>query len=384
MTRDALRRRLRVVVPLLVVVGVIALTAWLGAKLRKPKHIGPSAGDTSLLVIPDALEDNGLKSWKILRIDMKNGEPQPPEVVWEGSVGALYGYGGTGHSIVGGRYVVTSGGVIDLWEKRAIHEGADYLIDATDSRAIYKMHERDGIFAFDLNTRKLERLADRDAEPFALTGHRSPDGTKSVSYHKSNLNHLTLHSVGHPDRPLGTFVVHRDGQPDSSSPPPVLWLDSERLLTQDGNGNLVAVALDGTRTPVVQFPTKKEVIGPRLIRDPEGRIVYSCGGEGFLIDVSAKTWEESEYLSLGHGFEASWRPYGDPRYVIRHNGREIGLVRGQATTSGYASATDGFVAVIEERSGGRIGGRGLQVYSSTTGNWTALDVPALTILGWVK
>jgi hypothetical protein len=377
-THDKLTRRFRVIAPLLAVAGAFLLIAWLGHKWREGRRpIGPPAGDRSLLVIPDALEDNGLRSWKILRIDMKNGEPQPPEVVWEGPVGALFGFRGAEHRIIGGRYVVTSGGIVDLWEKRAIHEGADYLIEATEARAVYKMHRRDGIFAFDLHTRKLERLADGDAEPFALSAYRSPDGTKSVSMRDNN---LTLHRVGHADRPLGAFWVQQDGRPDSSMPPPVLWLDSERFLTQNGNGNLVAVALDGTRTPVVEIPTKPEVIVPRLIRDPEGRINYSCGGEGFLIDVDARTWQQCEHLSLGHGFEASWQPYHDPRYVIRHHGREIGLVRGQATSAGYASATDGFVAVIEMRSGGR----GLQVYSSTTGNWTALGIPAWTILGWVK
>jgi hypothetical protein len=167
-----------------------------------------------------------------------------------------------------------------------------------------------------------------------------------------------------------------------------LWLDSERFLTQDGNGNLITVALDGTRTPVVSIPVPREMFNsPTLERDPDGRIIYWCDGDGpgldtFFIDADAKTWERCERVSLGHGFDASWSPDWLGRYTVRHRGEEIGDPRpgpgaGRALPNRDAAATDGRLALVGQD-------RRVRVWSAGTGTWTTLDLHADDFIAWLK
>lgn len=378
--RAALKRRLRAIVLLVAVTGALGLAAWLGPKLRtRPAH-PPADGDVSLLVLVHLPTEN---RHQLVRFPFKNGEPQPAETVWEGS----WDFFGVAwkHQVVGNRFVVTAtGGVIDVWEKQALHEGSGELIEATDDRVVSgrergSSQPRDRIVSFDLRTRKVERLAGREAEPYALPGIRSPDGTKSV---QTIFSELILHRVGHPPQSLGEFWVHQSTKSSNYGNPPVLWLDADRFLTQHGNGNLIAVALDGTRTPVVDVPAKLKVIGaPHLSRNPDGGIVYWCGQDAFVIDLEAKTGELCKWGSLGHGFEASWESDWRNRYAIRYRGEEVGRVRRSPNAPGQAASTEGFVALVEERN---LDHFSIQVWSSVTAKWTALDVRPTLIVGWMK
>jgi hypothetical protein len=361
------------------VAGVIALAAWLGVKFRPRAPATPPAGDASLLLLVHLTgPDGAVDRHRLLRVPFTNGAPAAPETVWEGPPG-LFNYPGADR-VINDRYVVTTTGcVIDVWEHNAIHDGGDELIEVTDDRVVYRVRRPEGkrgIFAFDLRTRKTERLAALDEGPYGLPGKRPPDGTKSV---KTIFHALTFHRVGHPPRELGwDFRVEQSRLSSNRGNPPVLWLDNDRFLTQNGNGKLITVALDDTRTPVVEVPAKTEVIGaPHLSRDADGRIVYECGQEGFLIDVEAKTWERREWGALGHGFDASSEPDWRGRYVIRHRGEEVGRLRGWPHNGGHTAATNGYVAIIDERL------NGIQVWSSATGRWTALDTRG-AVVGWIK
>ncbi len=310
--------------PLLAVAGALLLIAWLGHKWRDSrKPIGPP-GDANLSLL--VLVYGSSNSHQLLRVEFESGEPMPPEVVWEGSPSFF----DTRNQIVDERYVVAStGGVIDVWAKDILRDPHGTLIEVTGGRVISSESNpprKNSIFAFDLKTRKSVQLAGREEAPYLLPGKRSPDGTKSV---ETLFTSLTLHRLEHPPRPLGSFHVHQSVLSSNIGNPPVLWLDDARFLTQHGNGNLIAVSLDGTRTPVVEVPAKTEVIGaPRLERDPDGRIIYYCG-ERFFIDPDAKTWERYESISFGHGFDARWIMLdGEGRSVIRHRGEEIGHVVG--------------------------------------------------------
>jgi hypothetical protein len=189
---------------------------------------------------------------------------------------------------------------------------------------------------------------------------------------------LTLHRVGHAPQPLGTFGVSYHPLWTTSGNPPVLWLDNERFLTQDGNGNLIAVALDRTRSPVVEVPAKQEVEGGLdLERDPDGRIVYTCGDDRFFIDVGAKTWERCEWASLGRGFDASWKPDWLGRYTIRYQGKEIGESHEWLVSPRRAASTDGRLAI-------RGDDPRVRVWSAGTGTWTELELRVDMLVGWLK
>jgi hypothetical protein len=382
-TRDALRRRLRVVVAVAAVVG---LSAWLGPKLRRTPA-GPPDGDASLLVLVHRHRSGVEDRHQLLRVPFKGGESRPAETVWEGDSRPFYSLGW--HRIIDGRYVVAGDGtVIDVWERRELHrtdpEGG--RVESNSERVISGVHTdraRVRIVCFDLKTRTARKLTGPEAEPFALPGVRSPDGTKSFTWLNGDSD-ITLHRVGHAPRPLGAFWASESERRPNTGVPPALWLDNERFLTQHGNGNLITVALGGTRTPAVTVPVKQErVVSPHLQRDPGGRIVYTCAGEGFLIDVDAKTWERIEWAALGHGFDARWEPNGRGRYVIRYGGREIGDSRGKPHAEGHYNSSqsvtaDGRLAIIDAAS------RQVRVWSAGSGEWTTLDTPADGLVGWLK
>jgi hypothetical protein len=226
------------------------------------------------------------------------------------------------------------------------------------------------LVAFNLRTQVIDKLTDREAEEFTLRskllGERSPDGMKSVQEGK---NSLTLCQVGHPPKELGTFKV---GEYPSHS---ALWLDNHRFLTHDGNGNLLAVGLDGVRVPMMQVPVEEKKDGTAYFRrDTDRRIIYRCGREQFLINAEAKTWERCEWDSRGHGFEESC----DDRMhrVYRYKGTEIARSPFWTRLGPETLTTDSYIAVWIESD--------LRVWSAGTGNWTTLGKQTDQIAGWIK
>jgi hypothetical protein len=312
MTRDA-RKRWLTRIALVALAGLIGVTVWrwrpqprpgdaIGpAVLHTTGPLGPTDPDASL-VVTEYLHDQPEHRTRVVRYDFKNGRPQPPEALWEGSSRR---FGSLGlQPIIENRYLVSGGGsVIDLREKTLIHEGAGRLLEVRGDRVVSGFYNDSGILerlaAFNLRTRAIEQLTDGEVETITrhskLPGERSPDGLKSVT---AGNNSLTLYRVGHPPKELGRFELG-DQYPVS----PGVWLDNDRFLTQDGNGNLLAVGLAGARVPVMRIPIEgKPNSSPYFRRDADGRIIYACGREQFLINPEAKAWERCEWESRGHGF----------------------------------------------------------------------------------
>ncbi|HJZ59448.1 MAG TPA: hypothetical protein VKE74_31175, partial [Gemmataceae bacterium] len=205
-----------------------------------------------------------------------------------------------------------------------------------------------------------------------LPGVRSPDGTKSVELGETQ---STLHQLGQPPRALGGgFHVELDPHLLVIRRVPVLWLDNERFLTQTSNGVLVTVSLDGTRKPVVSVPMDLELGGfPRLHRDLAGRIIYDGFTPGFVVDVDARTWEQCEWVALGHEFEADW---GSSE--LRYKGRRIEGLKCWPHWEGRTATTEGYIAMMTGMYQDEV-----RVWS-TTGEWFTIDVRPECLIGWVR
>lgn len=385
MTRDA-RKRWPTLIALVALALLIGLGVWWRTRPRPGAEFGPAVlhatgplGPTdpdASLVVTEMHHDEPVHRTRVVRYDFKNGRVQPPETLWEGSYRRLGGLG-LSPPIIENRYLVAgNGSVFDLREKTLIHEGAGRLMEARGDRVVSGFYDPDRgtlerLVAFNWRTRAIEKLTDREAETITqgskLLGERSPDGTKSVT---ASGGSLTLHRVGRLSKDWGPFQIGDD-------PPPFgLWLDNDRFLTQDGNGNLLAVMLDGTRVPVVQVPVEdKTARWPYFRRDSDGRIIYRCGREQFLINADAKTWERSEWDSLAHGFEES--SDGQSRRVYRYKGTEIARSPFWTRLGPYeALTTPGYIAVWVESD--------LRVWSAGTGKWTTLGKHTDQIAGWIK
>jgi hypothetical protein len=384
MTRDA-RKRWPTTIALVALAGLIGVTVWLRwrtqprpdaeigpAVLHATGPLGPTDPDASL-VVTEFLHDQPEHRTRVVRYDFKNGQVQPPETLWEGS---SHRFGSLGmQPIIANRYLVAwTGSVIDLQEKALIHEGAGRLMEVRGDRVVSGVYNDSGILgrlvAFNLRTRAIEELTDREAEEFTLRsnlrGKRSPDGMKSVVAWN---NSLTLEQVGHSSKKWGTFKIGE--YPVAAG----LWLDNDRFLTHDGNGNLLAVGLDGARVPVMQVPVEEKKDGSAYFRrDTDGRIIYRCGREQFLINTEAKTWERCEWDSRGHGFEESCD--GQMRRVYRYRGTEISRSPFWTRLGPETLTTESYIAVWIESD--------LRVWSAGTGNWTTLGTHTDQIAGWMK
>ena len=397
MTRDARKRR-PAYIALVALAGLIGLTVWLRERTRpRPDDefgpavlqaadaagpavlhatgpLGPTDPDASLLVT-EYLHDQPEHRTRVVRYDFKSGRVHPPETLWEGPARR---FGSLGlQPMIENRYLVSaSGSVIDLREKTLIHDGAGRLLDVRGDRVVSGFYDPDRgmlvrLVAFNWRTRAIEKLTDREAEAIALSskllGERAPDGMKSVTARDGS---LTLHRVGHPPKEWGRFQIGEHPLPFG------LWLDDDRFLTQDGNGNLLAVGPDGARVPVVRVPVEEKTARwPHFRRDADGRIIYACGREQFLINADAKTWERCEWESRGHGFEES--SDGQHRRVYRYKGTEIARSPFWTRLGPYeALTTTSYIAVWVERD--------LRVWSAGTGKWTTLGKHTDQIAGWIK
>jgi hypothetical protein len=342
--------------------------------------VGPPAptNPNASLVVTEFLHDQPEHRTRVVRYDFKNGQVQPPETLWEGPY-RRFGIPDGLQPIIEGRYLVAlSGSVIDLREKTLIHEGAGRLMEVRGDRVVSALlndsRKVERLVAFNLRTRAIEKLTDREVEEFTLRceatlpGERSPDGLKSV--YVSDDKSLKLYRVGQRSKQLGRLEI----DPYSSV---AVWLDNEHFLTQDGNGQLIEVDLDGARVPVMQVPVEEKTARwSGFQRDTDGRIIYACGRERFVINTEAKTWERGAWVSHGHGFEESSLGDDQKRRVYRYKGTEI-LRSPFWTRLGHeALTTESYIAVKVESD--------LCVWFAGTGEWTTLGTHTHQIAGWIK
>jgi hypothetical protein len=247
--------------------------------------------------------------------------------------------------IADGRYVITQfGGVVDAREGRIIHNQMaryGYLLGVENDRVVYRLYdpyspidrkgrapqraEEFGTFEFNLKTRIRARP---EAKQWYLEGIKSPDRSKAVV--QSCWDELYLYLVDGTQRKLaegrqvtvskyrslGQFEIRR----------PVLWLDNERLLTQQANGRLVTLDAQGKVERICEIPGVPAVLdAPRLWRDPKGRIVYSCGRAEYVIDMERKTASALEEYALGHGFETTVETGERGVRALFFEGKSIGM-----------------------------------------------------------
>ncbi|MCI0699503.1 MAG: hypothetical protein L0241_00260 [Planctomycetia bacterium] len=354
----------------------------------------PARPELSLVVVEELSNEKGLiDKARVLRIGFHKGKKFPAEKVWEGDVQFVSGSRSFGHHLrlVNNRYLVTDrGGVIDLNEKKVIHNQQDGELDRIDgTKVIYTLANRQDVdvLSFDLTTRKLNFEHKKGKGKYGLTGELSPDGLKAIESGPI-ADELVLHQPGEKPKTLGKgFHIEIGPLASVFGPTPVLWLDDKHCLTQRGNGKLVTVDLDGKVTEVVTIKDapKDLVSAPYFLRDGSNRVVYVCGREAYSIDFAKKTWAKYEWLDLGHEFDASCENHQKFGRKLRYKGKEIGWFHcwphDAKTVPGYLAlpAASGQERVFSPKC--------VAVWSATTGEWTSLEYESLgldPVVGWVK
>lgn len=377
---------------------VIALAAAFAASGSAQPPVAPpprpAVGEVSLLVVeavPDKDEEG--KPYRLLRVRFKAGVMQTSECVWEGDWEFLVEYWRP--RLIDNQFLVTRcGGVIDIAARKVIHpelKGELVLARVQGKKVIYRSDEEareQGIFAFDLTTRRVEKLSkldDRGYDWAELFPERiSPDGRRWVVGDRDSA--LSVYEAGKNDpRSLGKGFSAFGSWPRPTGPVaaplPVLWLDNDRLLTQLRNGELVVVKLDGSRTPIARIPAREAIEDPcpSLTRDGGGRVIYQCNRKWYVIDVDAGKFTPTEWEDLGHGFDRrlSW---DDSSGQLRYKEEVI-----RPHSSGKVFATDGYLAVMPDPTATVDDEDGtIQIWSPSTREWSKLPLRRASAIGWMK
>jgi hypothetical protein len=295
--------------------------------------------------------------------------------------------------IVDGRYIVTEhGGVIDANEGRILlDETQGYLRGVEKALVVYRLYdpsspshpglqppgraEQFGVFAFNLETRTRARP---EAKHWYLEGIVSPDRTRSItqsSWDDLYLNHKKLAEgkrvTASKYARHGQFELHR----------PVLWLDNEHILTQEANGKLISIDVEGRQERVCDIDGVPPVLdAPRLWRDPKGRIIYSCGRSEHVIDVVRKTAAPLEEYALGHSFETTVETEASGAREFFFEGQRLG--GGVVAVANVRTAPE-VIAIWEL--GYRDLPRGPRVLWTKLGaQWHSIDLDYGGIIGWVE
>lgn len=317
----------------------------------------------------------------LVRYRFGNGVMVSRDVILSGSTDGVRYDLGENH-IYRNRYVITNwGDIVDISTKKLLHEGEGEYVAAEGDRIIHEVNniKVHGHFYYDLKTNRYVRL--HGPTKWALPGSLSPDQTKSV---EGNNDDIWLHSLNQKKRLLGSgFDIQAEMEVSFTSRPPVFWLDNNRILSQTNNGEVVVVQLDGTVSPIVKIPVNKiNYREPDFFRDLDGRIIYECCGNSFVINIEEKTFTPYEWSTLGFGFDMENQTNPSYGQVIRYKGNEIG--RWWASRWG-ATAIDGYVAFLYGEVGSNLGyPKGVKVWSSANGEWTTIDPKWVTrIIGWI-
>jgi hypothetical protein len=280
----------------------------------------PAADGKVLYVVEYVHADkNDKDAERLLRLTLKPDGSLSKDVVL---TTRRYFFGDPGKArIVNKRYVVTEyGGVIDVKNGRLLLDQGygNELVGIEGDKVVYRVHnllapsldrkipkevaEKFGDWSFDLNKGTRARPSEKH---WALVGTLSPDRSRSVYHGAAGTLWLDL---GEGNRKLlgKEFAVthgkHAENTFDRRAP--VLWLDNERILTQQSNGKLVIVDMQGAVSPLCVIAGAPAVNdSPRLSRDPKKRIIYQRGRSEYVIDVDKKSAAPLEEYALGHGFE---------------------------------------------------------------------------------
>ena len=246
--------------------------------------------NVALLVVECEAENGLCKKNHLVRYRFSNGELVSRDIVLTTSTNRVSYSLGANHIYLN-RYLITHwADIIDVSTGKLLHNGIGEYVAAEADRIIHHVENVDvqGYFYFDLKTNRYARL--KRPGKWALPGLLSPDQTKSVSASELGSLEIWLHTLKVPKKLLGSgFRVSLSEFCCDLPKPPLLWLDNDRILTQKSNGEIVILRLNGTVEPLLKIPIEKgSDTNPSFDRNHDGRIVYHCSGEAYVLDVENK------------------------------------------------------------------------------------------------
>jgi hypothetical protein len=294
-----------------------------------------------------------------------------------------------GHRIALERFIVTKyGGVIDIRARKVIHDEVDgELLGLEDGKVVYRINNSfrlSGLFSFDLKELKVAKV--KEGEHWDLRGSKSPDKTMSIETEYDGV--IRLHRLGKAPKELAKEVriTYSKYASAFSQKAPCLWLDGERIVAGQTNRRLVILTTQGTVEGSIEIKeAPAEVLSPpHLWQDKQGKIIYSCGSEDFLIDVPNRVASPLKSYSLGHGFEASVAVDKECRRSVFYDGKAIS----QWVFSPHEAVTaPGLLAFpyVQPSEHANLGyPDGIAVWNPRAGDWQTIKMWVNDLIGWSR
>lgn len=283
------------------------------------------------------------------------------------------------------RYVISHwGDVFDIETRKILHRGDGEVVALNGDEVIIKIDKLnlEGVFSYNLVTGKYGKI---DGKRYREPGLVSPDGRFSAM-HIDDGTGIEIREIATRSKKFvkGQFLVGLSSSANEFAKLPLLWLDSQRILTQRDNGELVLVTTKGVVTPVVKIKIDESpYVSPRLYLDSDNQIIYDCVSK-FVIDVERQKFSAYKKIPLGNGFslmddDTVQTEWGTGNVFFFENS-EIGRV-----WSTGSSTTKGSLAVLYGKIGTNLGyPDGIKVWSEKSREWTTIELKwSPRIIGWV-
>ena len=358
--------------PILIFLVLSVLTITVSAQERRP--------EIALLLAECETVKGACEFQHLVRYGFRNGEQVSREVIFSGRTTHVRYDLGQNH-IYQNRYVITNwGDVVDVVNRKLVHEGDGEYVAAENDRVIERVHTNAtrGFFFFELKSGRYSRLI--HPGKWGLPGLLSPDQTKSVSADRQGSGSIWLYTLNGRKKLLASGFTANPYGCDRPKPP-LLWVDNDRVLTQRSDGNLVILGMRGEVAPLVTIALANSASVAELYRNDDSKIVYQYGDETYYIDVANKRYSGFDYdwINLGSEFQVETKNDDPSGRVIRFRGQEIGRWQTSyaRTTTDYIALKYGSVAMRERE--------GVRVWSTSNKSWSNIDPGWVTqIIGWIK
>jgi hypothetical protein len=345
---------------------------------------------SALYVIENLTSDRGVvETRNLVRLSMDRENKLVKETLLSKDQ-RFFGHDG-GHRIVLGRFIVTKyAGIIDVQAGKVINDEQDgEVLGVEDGKVVYRIDNTfrlSGVFSFDLKELKVAMV--KKGEHWDLPGVKSPDKTMSIETQGFYDGVIRLHRLGKEPKELAKDfrITYSYLASAFLKGAPCLWLDGEYILAGQTNRKLVILTTQGAvETSIEIKDAPAEVLSPPYLwRDTQGKIIYTCGGEDFLIDVPNRVASPLKSYSLGHDFEASVAVDKYSRRSVFYKGKAIGQWvfndREAVTAPGLIAFT-----YVRPSEGANLGyPDGIAVWNTRVGDWQTIKMWVNDLIGWSR
>lgn len=369
---------------ILMIIGVSVLSAQTGKK-------------KSLIVSNCEATESICDTQHVFRYDFIDGEFVSKEkIITTETLDIRFDLGA--NQIYQNRYLINEWGeIFDLTTKEFILKERGNFVEAIGDDVIYYANysindvDVEGVFVFNLKTRKYQKLADADFWEYN-DKVLSPDKkhlavSKNESDEKTSYVNLVIYEL--ENLKIKKKIVFDAALPFTGGANHFDWIDNENLVTYS--------SLDHTIYKIDILTKKVEKIVKILVKEnppsfsrpnrkyivskDNGTAIYHTDDQDFVVDLKNKTYSTG-LLPIGNGFEKKYEDDYWKAYYYQ------GKLLGKTWSTGWALSSEDYLVVefYEVKKGEFLNQpKGIKVWSKAKKDWTTIEIKwGLNVIGWIE